>query len=131
MSHFSYRTQNELDATDLLERYRAYANERVCAPQNQRTRLPEQFLWSQTKDEQARAEVREQARKQREEAAEAERVKAEEEERAKAAEVQRAKEAAEKEQEQERSRQMSAQQSQRQDGGTEATGPRQDGGKGS
>lgn len=34
-AHFSFRTQHELYETDLLDRYRAYANEMVCTKDNQ------------------------------------------------------------------------------------------------
>lgn len=34
-AHFSFRTQHELYDTDLLDRYRAYANEMVCKKENQ------------------------------------------------------------------------------------------------
>ncbi|KAL8920436.1 MAG: hypothetical protein Q9172_004483 [Xanthocarpia lactea] len=34
-AHFSFRTQHELYDTDLLDRYRAYANEMVCTKDNQ------------------------------------------------------------------------------------------------
>ncbi|KAL9028756.1 MAG: hypothetical protein Q9196_002924 [Gyalolechia fulgens] len=34
-AHFSFRTQHELYETDLLDRYRAYANEMVCTKENQ------------------------------------------------------------------------------------------------
>lgn len=34
-AHFSFRTQHELYDTDLLARYRAYANEMVCTKDNQ------------------------------------------------------------------------------------------------
>jgi hypothetical protein len=29
-SHYAFRTQQELDRTDVLNRYRAYADENVC-----------------------------------------------------------------------------------------------------
>ena len=31
VAHFTFMTQHDLFATDLLDRYRAYANEMVCA----------------------------------------------------------------------------------------------------
>lgn len=34
-AHFSFRTQHEVYDTDLLDRYRAYANEMVCKEDNQ------------------------------------------------------------------------------------------------
>lgn len=34
-AHFSFRTQHEVYQTDLLDRYRAYANEMICTPDNQ------------------------------------------------------------------------------------------------
>lgn len=34
-AHFSFRIQHEVDETDLLDRYRAYANEMICTPDNQ------------------------------------------------------------------------------------------------
>ena len=38
-AHFSFRTQHELYDTDLLSRYRAYANEMICTKDNQ-IRIP-------------------------------------------------------------------------------------------
>ncbi len=32
-SHYAFRTQETLDSTDVLSRYRAYANENVCPGQ--------------------------------------------------------------------------------------------------
>ena len=34
-SHFSFRSQHEMYDTDLLDRYRAYANEKICTEDNQ------------------------------------------------------------------------------------------------
>ena len=34
-AHFSFRSQHEMYDTDLLDRYRAYANEKICAKDNQ------------------------------------------------------------------------------------------------
>lgn len=34
-AHFSFRSQHEMYDTDLLDRYRAYANEMICAKDNQ------------------------------------------------------------------------------------------------
>ena len=34
-AHFSFRTQHELYDTDILDRYRAYANELICSKDNQ------------------------------------------------------------------------------------------------
>lgn len=34
-AHFSFRIQHEVYETDLLDRYRAYANEMICTPDNQ------------------------------------------------------------------------------------------------
>lgn len=39
ISHFSFATTRELETTDLLERYRLYANEMVCTADNQRQAL--------------------------------------------------------------------------------------------
>lgn len=39
ITHFGFKTTPELEETDLLERYRLYANERVCAKNNQRLKL--------------------------------------------------------------------------------------------
>ena len=39
VAHFAFKTTPELEMTDLLERYRLYANEMVCAKSNQRRRL--------------------------------------------------------------------------------------------
>ena len=35
--HFGFKTTTQLDETDLLERYRLYANGRACAKDNQST----------------------------------------------------------------------------------------------
>ena len=43
VSHFSFGTTPELEKTDLLERYRLYANEKVCAVDNQKKKLEPQF----------------------------------------------------------------------------------------
>ena len=34
-AHFSFRTQHELFDSDLLSRWRAYANEMICTKENQ------------------------------------------------------------------------------------------------
>ena len=34
-AHFSFAVQHEMYDTDLLSRYRAYANEMICTPKNQ------------------------------------------------------------------------------------------------
>lgn len=34
-AHFSFRSQHEMYDTDILDRYRAYANEMVCTKDNQ------------------------------------------------------------------------------------------------
>lgn len=34
-AHFSFRSQHEMYDTDLLDRYRAYANEMICTTDNQ------------------------------------------------------------------------------------------------
>ena len=39
VAHFGFRTTPELEQTDLLDRYRLYANERVCTKDNQRHKL--------------------------------------------------------------------------------------------
>ena len=39
VAHFGFRTTPELEQTDLLERYRLYANEKVCTKDNQRHKL--------------------------------------------------------------------------------------------
>lgn len=44
VGHFSFGTQPELEKTDLLERYRLYANERVCTKDNQKKRLEAKYL---------------------------------------------------------------------------------------
>lgn len=38
-AHFHFFTQREIASTDLLDRYRAYANENICAATNQKTRM--------------------------------------------------------------------------------------------
>ena len=43
VGHFSFGTTPELEKTDLLERYRLYANEKVCANDNQKKKLDPQF----------------------------------------------------------------------------------------
>ncbi|ETS85654.1 hypothetical protein PFICI_03679 [Pestalotiopsis fici W106-1] len=40
VAHFSFGIQTEISHTDLLDRYRLYANEHVCAADNQKARLP-------------------------------------------------------------------------------------------
>lgn len=39
VSHYAFKKQPELLSTDLLERYRALANERVCGARNQKKKL--------------------------------------------------------------------------------------------
>jgi hypothetical protein len=39
VAHFAFKTMPELEKTDLLERYRLYANDKVCTRHNQRYRL--------------------------------------------------------------------------------------------
>ena len=43
VGHFSFGTTPELEMTDLLERYRLYANEKVCSLDNQKKRLDPKF----------------------------------------------------------------------------------------
>ena len=40
IAHFNFGTQPEMIHTDLLDRHRAYANEKVCSADNQKKRLP-------------------------------------------------------------------------------------------
>ncbi|KAF7523003.1 hypothetical protein G7054_g11951 [Neopestalotiopsis clavispora] len=40
VAHFGFGIQPEISHTDLLDRYRLYANEHVCAANNQKARLP-------------------------------------------------------------------------------------------
>lgn len=40
VAHFNFGIQPEIAHTDLLDRYRLYANENVCAADNQKSRLP-------------------------------------------------------------------------------------------
>lgn len=50
-AHFSFAVQKEMYDTDLLSRYRAYANEMVCTAENQ---IPIVNLLSQEKDQETR-----------------------------------------------------------------------------
>ena len=43
IGHFSFGTTPELEATDLLQRYRLYANEKVCKANNQKKELDEKY----------------------------------------------------------------------------------------
>ena len=44
VSHFSFGPTPELEKTDLLERYRLYANEKVCSRDNQKPKLDAKWL---------------------------------------------------------------------------------------
>lgn len=43
IGHYSFGTTPELEATDLLQRYRLYANEKVCKKDNQKKELDEKY----------------------------------------------------------------------------------------
>jgi hypothetical protein len=44
VAHFSFGRTPELETTDLLDRYRLYANEMVCTKDNQKKRLDDKFM---------------------------------------------------------------------------------------